>query len=375
MNFRCWLRNLPWSIVIAAVLLMICGWLGIARSEALAGASGRLLRQQLIWSALSLTAMLLITVPSYRRLGRASYAIFAVSLAFLILVYCFPPINGARRWIRVAGIGFQPSEFAKLAYVLMLARYLMYRDNFRRLPGLLMPLAISLPPMVLILREPDLGTAAVFLPILMAMVCAAGARRRDLALVIAAGLLLLPVLWSQMSREQRSRVTTLFAQTTLDGAPSGDGYHLYQAKQMLVLGGVWGSWASGEVADDRTVYHVPEGATDSVFAVLGERYGLAGATALLGLYVFLVWRGIVTAEHTREPFGRLVATGVAALFAVQVVINTAMMVGLAPITGLSLPLVSYGGSGMLAHSLALGLLLNIALRPGYEVSDEPFRFA
>ncbi len=368
------LLRFPWSVVVVAGLLVVSGWLGIARSEELSGGSGARLRQQWVWAALAVAAATLVALPHYRRYWRSSYLLFAGSLLLLVLVYFFPPVNGARRWVRVAGMGFQPSELAKLAFVLMLARYLTYRENFRTLGGLLVPLGLTLLPVVLILREPDLGTAMVFLPVLMVLVAAAGARRRDLTLVILAGLVALPVLWTQMSREQRSRVTALWDQAPLGEPVRGDGYHLHQAKQMLVLGGVWGSWLAGEVADDCTVYHVPEGATDSVFAILGERYGLLGSSGLLLAYVFLVWRGIIIAERTREPFGRLLATGIVALLAVQAVINTGMLVGLLPITGLSLPLVSYGGSGMLTHGLALGLLINVALRPGYELSDEPFRF-
>src|SRR5690606_19341487 len=126
-----------------------------------------------------------------------------------------------------------------------------------------------------------------------------------------------------------------------------------QAKRMLALGGVWGSALTGEVASDRTVYHVPEGATDSIFVVLGERFGLVGAAGVLALYCLLIWQGLVIAERTREPFGRLVAAGIVSLFGIQALVNAAMMVGLAPITGLSLPLVSYGGSGLLAHWLAI----------------------
>lgn len=357
------------------LLLIVAGWLGIARAEELAETSGRMLRGQIVWSCLALLAMIGAAVPSYLRLRHVSYTAFAVGLALLVLVYFFPPVNGAHRWIRVFGVGFQPSEFMKVLFVLMLARYLMHRENFRTLRGLLAPLALTMLPVLLILREPDLGTSAVFLPVLFAMLFTAGARRRDLALVVTTGVLLLPVLWSQMSREQHSRVTALFDQTAPDETPGRDNFHLHQAKQMLALGGLWGSALGGEVVADRSVYFVPEGATDSIFVVLGERFGLVGVAALLGLYVLLVWRALVIAEATREPFGRLVAAGIAALFAAEVLINSGMMVGLVPITGLSLPLVSYGGSGLLAHALALGLLLNIALRPGYEVGDEPFRYA
>ena len=131
---------------------------------------------------------------------------------------------------------------------------------------------------------------------------------------------------------------------------------------------------TGPAAGNRAAYHLPESTTDSIFAVLAERFGQVGVAVILLMYLFLVWRGVVVAEATREPFGRLVAAGVSTLIAVQLVINTAMMVGLLPITGLSLPLVSYGGSGLLAHSIAVGLQLNIGMRPGYEVTKEPFRF-
>jgi rod shape determining protein RodA len=372
MPWAIWLRKLPWSIVALWLALVLVGWMGIARSAELAGYGGWLLVKQMLWSIVALALMLAATVPNYRALGRVSYLLFGGVLLLLVAVYFFPPVNGSRRWIRCAGLTFQPAELAKLAYVLLLARYLMDRENFRRLAGLFAPLALTIPPVLLILREPDLGTAAVFLPLLMLMLVVAGARRRDLGLVLAAGVLLLPVLWTQMSREQRSRVTATLQQKPVNATPHADGYHLHQAKLVLALGGVWGSYWTGEVSEDASAYRVPEGATDSIFVILGERFGIVGVMLLLGLYVALVWRALLLAERTREPFGRLVAAGIAALFGIQAIINTGMLVGLLPITGLSLPLVSYGGSGLVVHSLALGILLNIGLRPGYEVGSEPF---
>jgi rod shape determining protein RodA len=259
--------------------------------------------------------------------------------------------------------------------VLGLARYLMYRDSYRRVSGLLVPLAVALVPVLLVLKEPDLGTALVFLPVLFVMLLAAGARPAHLAVMVVVAVATLPVLWSQMSREQKSRVTALAEQTGAGEKPSEDGYHLHQARQMLALGGWVGSISGGEASDDKSMYFVPEPHTDSIAVVLGERFGLAGFALLLMLFGLLTWRSLAVAQSTREPFGRLVAIGVAALLASQVCINTGMLVGLLPITGLALPLVSYGGSSLLANSLALGLVLNIGLRPGYEVTNEPFRFA
>jgi len=365
---------MPWSLLCAAAGLVALGWCGIARSEELADATGRFLRQQVVWSLVAVGAGWLATIPNYRVICRYSYAAFAAAVALLVAVYFFPTVHGTHRWLRLAGVGLQPSEFAKMAFVLALARYLMYRENYRRFSGLLLPLTIALLPVVLILREPDLGTALVFLPVLFAMLYAAGARMRDLAALALCGVAALPVLWTQMSGEQKSRVTALFKQTGPGQTPSDDGYHLYQAKQMLALGGKWGSLLAGEPVADRAVYQVPEDHTDFVFVVLIERLGWLGALAALGLEFTIVVAALTIAQRTREPFGRMTAIGLATLVGVQTLINTAMTVGLLPITGLSLPLVSYGGSGLLAHGLALGLLVNIALRPGFEVAGAPFRF-
>jgi rod shape determining protein RodA len=375
MKANLWTRRLPWSLVGAAVLLVVLGWLGIARSEELARGTGRYLRHQIVWSGVGLAAMLLVPVVSYRAIGRWSYGIFAGVLGLLVLVYLFPPVHGVHRWIRLWGLSLQPSEFAKPAFVLMLARYLMYRENCRTFRGLLTPLALAIVPLLLILREPDLGTSLVFLPVLYIMLFAAGARTVDLAKIAICGLAFLPLLWSEMSGEQKSRVTALFAQNLPQEKPTAEGYQLHQAKQLLALGGVTGSFFSGDAIEDRAAYHLPESHTDFIFTVIGERFGWFGLAAVLLLFVILVSRAVAVADETREPFGRLIAVGVAALFGTQVIINTAMTVGLLPITGLSLPLVSYGGSGTLAHGLALGLLLNVGLRPGYEITQEPFRFA
>jgi len=367
-----WAQRLPWSIAAIAVALILLGWLGIARCEELFG--GSYLHRQMVYSAAAIAAMLLVSIPNYRILCRFSYAIFLLSLLSLMAVYFFPMRNNSHRWILLGPISVQPSEFAKVAYVLALAQYLMYRENYRRLRGLVVPLAITMLPVLLILREPDLGTASVFLPVLFVMLFAAGAKHLDLAIVLAIGLLVLPLLWTHMSTEQQSRVTALFDQPGPDQRPSDDAYHLQQAKKMRALGGAWGSLIAGQVTDDRGAYRLPEARADFIFCVLGERLGLWGIAAVLGLFGLLVWRAVAIAAATREPFGRLVAAGVAALFAVEVLINTGMSAGLLPVTGLSLPLISYGGSGLLTHGIALGLLLNIGLRPGYEVTKEPFRY-
>jgi rod shape determining protein RodA len=370
-----WLQRLPWSVIVAAFLLVAIGLVAIARVEEFTEGSGHFFRQQIAYSIIALVVMSLATAFNYRILERFSYALFFLSIVLLAVVYAFPAKNGAHRWIHLGTLGFQPSDVAKLALVLALARYLMYRDNFRQLRGLVAPLVLTLVPVLLILKEPDLGTSLVLLPVLFVMLFAAGAKRGDLACLVLMGLLVLPVLWTQMSIEQKSRITALFDQPPPGHRPSDDAYHLHQAKRVRALGGVWGSLVAGQPTEDRAAYNLPEARTDFVFCVVGERLGLPGMALTLGLFVVLVGQAVAIAAETREPFGRLLATGVAALIGVEVAINTGVNVGLLPVTGLSLPLVSCGGSGLLVHAIAIGLLINVALRPGYEVANEPFRWA
>jgi cell division protein FtsW (lipid II flippase) len=365
---------MPWPLCGTAAVLVGLGWLGIARCEELGG-GGHALRQQVVWSALALAAMGAATLPGCRTLCRLSYPAFLASLVLLAAAYGFPAVNGARRWIRFGPLGLQPSELAKVAYVLALARYLMYRDNQRTLRGLLLPLGLTLVPVILVLREPDLGTALVFLPVFLLIVATAGARRRDLVKLLLAAALAVPLVWSQMSRQQKSRIVSLLEQPGPGEPVTADTFQLHRAKQVLVLGGAWGSLLGHDGVDDPGVYQLPEARTDFILCVLGERLGLPGIVLVFTLYAVLVGQGLRIALAAREPFGRLAAAGLSGLVAVQVLVNTAMAVGLLPVVGLSLPLVSYGGSGLVASGLILGLLVNISLRPGYDLAGEPFRYA
>ncbi len=352
---------------------MLVGLSAIARGDDLAGRNP-LVARQFVWTLLGLAALVAATVPPYRVLRAWSYPAFWLSLLLLVVVYFMPSRNGAHRWIPLGPVSLQPSELAKLTYIFALAHYLMYRENYRRLTGLLVPFLLTLVPVGLVLREPDLGTALLFVPVLFAMLFAAGARPRHLALVCLLGVACSPLLWWGMSAEQKSRVVTLFLQKDGGPTPRGDGYHLHQSKRVLAMGGVWGSALTGPATLEPSAYHLPAARTDFVFCLIGERWGLVGCLLTFALYVVLFARGLLVAAATREPFGRLLAVGVVTLLAAQTIINTGMTVGLMPITGMTLPLVSYGGSSLVSTCLALGLLTNVGMRPGYEVTPEPFRF-
>lgn len=363
----------PWMLLGCVVSLMILGVTAIARGDELAGGA-EFHERQLVWITLGLPILATASFFNYRRLAAVSQFLYALNVLLLLAVYFFPPVNGSQRWIPLGPISFQPSESAKILFILVLASHLRLRENYRTLVGLVPPFLMAIIPVALILKEPDLGTSMLFPPVLYAMLFAAGARLRHLVSIALLGVLTLPALWMMMSGEQKSRVTALFTQRDGGSAPTGDGYHLHQSKQILSLGGLWGSELTGERIENPNAYHLPAGQTDFVFCMLGERWGLIGCSLALGLLLLLFAGGISVAAGTREPFGRLVAVGVVALLATQTVINSGMTVGLMPVTGLTLPLVSYGGASMLTTCLSLGLLISVTLHRDYDLAGDPFAF-
>jgi rod shape-determining protein RodA len=362
----------PWSIPVLSGLLMLVSWSALERGDELN--SGDFATRQTVWILLSLPAMFLASRIPYRFWKPWSVPFFWGSLVLLVAVYFLPAKFGSHRWIPLGLFNLQPSEVAKLAFILMLAHELMYARNHRRLTGLVQPFVLTLIPLVLILKEPDLGTALLFLPVLFGMLIAAGAQWRHLVLVAVLGVACLPALWRVMSAEQRSRVTAVFRQEDGGEVPRGDEYHQHRSKQFIAFGGRLGSEWTGPAVTDAQAFYLPASRTDFIFCLVGERWGLLGVVTVLGLYLALIGRGLQIAAATREPFGRLIAVGIVTLLAAQVVINTGMTVGLMPITGLTLPLLSYGGSSLIITCVSLGLLINVAIRPGYEVSADPFRF-
>ncbi len=365
-------RKFPWLLTAAVAGIFVLGLQAIARGDQLA--QGHLADRQLVWLVVSLPIMAVAALIPYRKWRFVAYPWFIITLVLLIAVFAFPPRNGARRWIPMGVADLQPSEFMKLFFILAMARYLEFRGSQRRWWGLAIPFAMAFVPMLLILKEPDLGTALVFLPILYAMLFAAGARPRHLVAVALLGCLSSPIVWTAMSNEQQSRITALFSQSDGGEAPPGDGHHLHYSKLVLASGGTWGSELAGNLHSERQLNRLFASRTDFVFCLVGEQYGVWGTGAVLSLWLLLLFAGLRVAMKTRDPFGRLVAVGIVALFGTQVIINTGMTCGVMPITGLTLPFMSYGGSSLLSSLIALALLINVSCRPGYLLANEPFQF-
>lgn len=328
-------------------------------------------------------ALLLVTlVPSYQKIGRYSSVIYGVVLALLLLLVVdryivdlpmIPVRRNTRRWIDFAGLfSIQPSEFMKPALILVLARYLRYRDSYRRLLGLIAPFLLTVVPMVLILKQPDLGTLLMLLPVLFAMLFVAGARLRHLLLVVVVGAATMPLFYyAGMHDYQRQRIQVLFKQGVDDERwHMNQGYQLRQSKIALGTGGIFGEGFGQGMFVEHAL--LPEEQNDFIFAIIGHQWGLIGGLAVMLAYGIIVFFGLEVAMVTNDPFGRLLAIGVIVMIVVQALLNMCMNVGLAPITGMTLPFVSAGGSSLWANFIALGLLLNVAQRRPLLIAHPPF---
>jgi rod shape determining protein RodA len=355
------------------------------------GDLGNLWEKQAIFVAIGVVGFIAANLVNYRRLGTIScwiYAFVLLLLSVLLLdkvvdIPFVPVINYARRWLRIGTattfLQVQPSEFCKLAYILALAWYLRYRSNYRNFSALIGPFVLTLLPMVLILLEPDLGTVFLMMPVLFTMLFVAGAKVKHLLIIILMALLVSPLLWREMKPYQRTRISSVLLQNNwiqekteqypalgkilVGGKFSAKqwennwGYHLTRSKFAIASGGMRGyGFREGPFIKYDFLAHRHN---DFIFAVIAHQWGFLGCLGLLGLYVIIIGCGLEIAEHNTDPFGRLLAIGIVAMFAVEVIVNISMTVGLMPITGLTLPLVSYGGSSLLVSMTSVGLLNNV----------------
>lgn len=355
------LKHLDWLFLAAVLGLTLLGIAFIWSATRWVPAYAGLARQQARWLGIGLLVFLPVLMIDYGRLGSLAYPAYGVILAALVYVLLFGVMrNNSRRWIGFFGNRYllQPSELCKVAVVLALARYLMYRRNYRKWTGLIVPFLIVVIPMGLILRQPDLGTSLVFLPALFVMLYAAGASVRHLGAVAGAGLACTPLLWFfVMSARQKGRILG-FLQPIAHA--SREGWHVRQSLAAIVSGGVTGNGiGSGApvILNRGFAAH-----TDFIYSVIANEWGFLGTLSVLLLFGLLLSRGMGIAGATREPFGRLLVVGMLTMLAFQAFVNIGMTMRLCPITGLTLPFVSYGGSSLLTCLVMAGFVLNVGLR-------------
>ena len=335
-------------------------------------------RAQLTWYAAgTLVAFLVLMVP-YRLLLDHAFALYGAGLLLLAAVFFVgTSVNGAKRWIDLGPAMLQPSELMKLGVILVLARWIRFRDDRKTFLGLAVPFLLTAVPIALILRQPDLGTALLFVPVLMVVLFASGARPRHLGLVVAMAILCTPLLYAFALKDyQRERVKTFLTFSSADSDPEArrmqrqEGWQTHQARLAVAAGGLGGAgWAEGL---QNRAGAVPEHQTDFILTVLAEEGGFAGVCLLSVLYgvLFVSLAGI--ARRSRDPAGKLLVTGVIALLASQAYVNAAMVVGLGPVTGVPLPFLTYGGTTTLTSFTAVALALNVGARPGFDFGRSDF---
>lgn len=387
-----------WVVVAASFLLCGIGFYGIAMSGGLNGMSGplpvsSLMVRQIAYATLGVLVAAGVVFVHYRWFAYFAWALAAATVLLLIflLIPFVPealvtPRNGARRWISLGVADFQPSELAKVVYVLVMAVYLRFSVSHRRFFGLFQPALITMVPVGLILVEPDLGTALLFLPTLLAMLIAAGAKLRHLivtgvlAMGFAATVLTLSLAMAKSDKypllrpHQVQRIQAVLEQFRGDERHSHSrGFQGRQARMIIGAGGLSGH-PEGKSRAMIEYSKLPEKHTDMIFPVLVNRFGFTGALTVILLYALWIGGAAVVAANCKDPFGRLVVIGCTTMLATQATINIGMTLGLLPITGMTLPFVSYGGSSLLMAFLVVGLILNIAIRPPGRLWRRSFEF-
>ncbi len=348
------LLRLNWEFVLLITLTASVGFAMLY--SAANGSFDPWVSRQMSRFAVGVAMMLIVALIDIRFWLRASYPVYGACLALLASVEIMGSIGmGAQRWLDLGFFQLQPSEVMKIAVVLALARYFhgFDVDEAGRLRNLIIPIFIVLAPMALVLRQPDLGTAGVIAMVGAAMFWIGGARLWQFGIVAAAAAAAVPVGWQFLHAYQKQRIFTFLNPET---DPLGSGYHILQSKIALGSGGMFGKgFLEGTQSH---LNFLPEKQTDFIFTMLAEEFGLVGGVGLIALYALLVGYGFYIAVRCRSQFSRLLAMGITVNFFLYVFINIAMVMGVLPVVGVPLPLISYGGTAMLTVLIGFGLVMS-----------------
>ena len=353
------LKNIEWSLLIIAIILCIIGLVALfsATQETEYGD----FKKQCIWLAVSLVIMLGVMLIDYDLLVKISPIFYGIFIILLIAVLFTPEINGATSWFDIGFFSFQPGEFAKVFVILFLALAITKiqergRNEINRPTRLLILLAILGLPVLLIIKQPDYGTAAAFIVATALMLITAGIDKKYIIITTILVLISIPLLYNFILPEHAKQRIDIFLNPESD--PRGAGYNIIQSKLAIGAGGLTGM---GLLKGNQTQlgFLYPK-TTDFIFAVIGEEMGFIVAGAVIILYVFLVTKCLYVAKTAKDEAGALIATGITGIFLFHIVENIGMVMGLLPITGVPLPFVSYGGSSLITNFICIGLLLNIS---------------
>jgi len=355
MSLREKLWHVSWSFVLLIAIVCSIGFMTLY--SAANGSLQPWAARQMMHFCAGMTVMLAVAIVDIRSWMRWSYVLYAIALVLLIAVQIKGSVlKGGQRWIDLGFIQLQPSEIMKITLVLALARYFhgaSYQEVGR--PWFLLPpVLMVLLPVALVLKQPDLGTAMMLAFSAAALLFLAGVRIWKFAIVIAAAAAVAPVAWKFMRDYQKNRILTFL---NPENDPLGTGYHILQSKIALGSGGVFGKgFMQGTQSH---LNFLPEKQTDFIFTMLAEEWGMVGGIVLVGLYTLILVYGYALSMKSRNHFGRLVGLGLTTTFFLYVFINIAMVMGLVPVVGVPLPLISYGGTAMLTLLFGFGLIMSV----------------
>lgn len=355
------LKNIDWSIVICVLILI---FIGCVELFSVTGSSNyNDLIKQIIWFAISIPIVCAVVSVDYNTIANASKILYGIMIVLLIGVMFTKPINGATSWYNIGAVSFQPSEFAKICVVLSLASAIVHiqkdsRDEINRPFNLLKAIIVFMVPIMLIVIQPDYGTAIAFFTASAIILIVSGLNKKYIIAAILTVVVALPVLYFFiLPTHARTRID-VFMNPNLD--PRGSGYNVLQSKLAIGSGKFWGMGIKNG-SQTQLGYLYPQ-TTDFIYSAIGEEMGFVVAAAVIVLYVVLIIKALKIAKTAKDDMGAYIAAGIAGIFMFHMIENIGMTMGLLPITGVPLPFVSYGGSSLLTNCILIGLLLNISGR-------------
>ena len=353
------LKNIEWSILVIAIILSIIGL--VALFSATQETEHDEFYKQCIWLGVSIVIMIVVTLIDYELLVKISPFIYGLFIILLIAVLFTTPVNGASSWFDIGFFSFQPGEFAKVFVILFLAFAMRKiqersRQDINRPTRLLISLAIVGLPILLIIMQPDFGTAAAFIVATVMMLIVGGIDKKYIIASIILVVVSVPIIYNFILPEHAKTRIDIFLNPESD--PRGAGYNIIQSKLAIGAGGLTGM---GLFKGNQTQlgFLYPK-TTDFIFAVIGEEMGFVVSAAIIIMYVVLVVKGFFIAKTAKDELGSLIASGITGIFLFHMVENIGMVMGLLPITGVPLPFISYGGSSLITNFICIAILLNIS---------------
>lgn len=356
------LRNLDLVVIVVTLLLIVVSLIVIGSATHVNTPSDErywYVQRQGLFAFINILIVFFMLNFDYKNFGRFANVLYGINLVMLLAVmFVGQSALGAQRWIQIGPINLQPSEFSKIIMIISLANLLDKRSGqLNTYKEILTVFAYVGVPFLLVMKQPDLGTALVFGAILLGMIFVAGVKLKPFLTILGAGMACLPIFWHFLKDYQKMRLT-VFIDPNVD--PLGSGYHIIQSKIAIGSGMIFGKGLFGGTQSQ--LNFLPENHTDFIFAVIGEELGFIGACLILMLYFILIYRGIKIAGLARDNFGTILASGIVSMLSFHVLVNVGMTAGIMPVTGIPLPFMSYGVSALTTNLFSVGLLLNIYMR-------------